>query len=66
MTFTICFDFPEIDDPLFSGWCGNGTLGYAPTLRSAAFWDSEQVAQQFLDSYGPSARKFGAVVELGE
>jgi hypothetical protein len=55
MTFTICFDFPELDDPLFSGWCWDGTLGYAPQLATAAIFDTEEIAQRTLEnSYGPS------------
>jgi len=64
MTFAICFDFPETDTPWFAGWCGNGTLGLAPSLRTAATWDSEEVAERILATYGPETRECGVVVEL--
>lgn len=64
MPYTICFDFPESDDPVFAGWAGD-TLGIAPTLRTAARWADEDAAQAALDnSYGPTTREFGSVVEV--
>lgn len=67
--YTICFDIPEAPgEPVFAGWVedksGGRSLGIAPTLQTAATWDSETVAQRFLDSYGTLMRQFGTVVEV--
>ena len=65
--YTICFDFPDSDEPLFAGWTGSGTLGLAPSLRTAAMWGSEKHAENALaNAYGPETRKFGVVVEVPE
>lgn len=64
MTYAICFDFPEQTEPMFAGWVGD-TLGVAPTLRTAARWETEQQAQQTLENnYAPSVREWGVVVEV--
>jgi hypothetical protein len=64
--FAICFDFPEAPgEPLFAGWAGNGTPGFAPTLATAMRFDEWDVAERFLaNSYGPSVGECGAVVEV--
>lgn len=63
--YTICFDAPEDPgNPIFAGWY-KGTLGFAPSLDSAAFWDDEETAQRHLENgYGPSMREIGVVVEV--
>lgn len=64
MAFTICFDFPEADDPVFCGMTRDG-LGWATSLESALKFSTETVAQRTLDGgYGPEARKYGVVVEV--
>lgn len=64
MTWAICFDFPELDDPVFAGFVGD-TLGIAPTLRTAATFTTEEAALRTLEnSYGPDTREWGCVVEV--
>ncbi len=63
--YTICFDFPEHDEPVFAGW-HKGGLGYAPTLATAARFATEEEAERTLENgYGPAMRECGAVVEIG-
>jgi hypothetical protein len=68
--YAICFDFPEAPgEPVFAGWVeeksGARSLGWAPTLKTAAFWDEKEVAQRHLDNgYGDSMRECGTVVEV--
>jgi hypothetical protein len=67
--YAIRFDFPEAPgEPVFAGWVeesGGRSLGYAPTLKTAALWDEEEIAQRHLQNgYGPSMRECGTVVEV--
>lgn len=67
MTYAICFDFPEEDDPVFAGFTGSGAMGFTPTLRTARRFSSEAITGQVLrNSYGPAVAKFGVVVEIAE
>lgn len=60
MTYRIRFDFPEQAEPLWAGWCGNGTLGYAPTTATAAEWETEEIAERVLaNSYGSESASYG-------
>lgn len=64
MTWAICFDFPELDDPVFAGFVGD-TLGIAPTLRTAATFTTEEAARRTLEScFGAATREWGCVVEV--
>jgi hypothetical protein len=67
MTYAICFDFPERPgEPVFAGWAGD-QLGFAFSLESAATWDSEEIAERWLNNnYGDETRKCGTVVEVEE
>lgn len=64
LRWAIVFDFPEVDDPVFAGWVGD-VLGIAPTIETAARFDSEAVALRTLEhAYGPSVAQWGVVVEV--
>jgi hypothetical protein len=64
--YAICFDFPEAEgEPLFAGITHDGTMGFAPTLRTARFFGSETVAERVLaNSYGNETRQYAVVVEV--
>jgi len=66
--YAICFDFPELNgDPVFAGWTGSNPkqLGFAPKLETAAKWDSEEVAGNFLrNNWGEKISQYGTVVEV--
>jgi hypothetical protein len=66
--FVIRFDFAA--DPsegiaattIYSGWAGD-SLGFAPTLDTAARFATKDIAEQTLqNSYGPEMREAGSVV----
>ena len=65
MSWTICFDFPEEDDPVFCGL--NGTaMGFVPYLSEAVRFTRESDARRTLeDRYAPKVRQYGTVVEVG-
>ncbi len=59
-TYAIRFDYPE-GDTLYAG-LHKGALGWAPTIKSAQLYSSEDEAERFLkNGYGASAR-YGRVV----
>ena len=63
MSFVIRFDFPESAQPIYAGWTGDGTLGYAPTLKTAGEWEDEATAKRVLEaSYGPETASYGRVL----
>lgn len=69
--YAICFDFPEQNgDPFFAAFVPVLTLsadaGMTPLLAIAKRFESEAIAERFLaTSYGPEARSYGVVVEIG-
>ena len=63
MSYTVCFDFPELTDPMFAGWARD-VLGFAPSLRTAAMFETEEAAQRALDGYSANTREWGCVVEV--
>lgn len=65
MTYAICFDFPEEDDPVF-GWQKRGEpMGFTTNLANARTFASEKIAERvLLNSYGPAVRRHGVVVEV--
>jgi len=64
MSYAICFDYPEADEPVFAGLAGD-TFGFAPTLKTAIRFDTEEAAAQALENcYGEGSRPFGTVVEV--
>lgn len=61
--YLICFDFPDMDDPVFAGWAGE-QLGIAWTMKTAARFESEEIAARWLENnYGAEMREWGTVVE---
>lgn len=65
MKFAICFDFPEMPDPLFAGWLHDGALGFAPTLKTAARFENWDAAERTIaNSYGDETGQFASVVEV--
>jgi hypothetical protein len=67
VTFAICFDFPDEDDPVFAGFTESGAMGFASSLKASRRFSSEAIAGQVLrNSYGPAVAKFGVVVEVEE
>lgn len=64
MAYAICFDFPEVDDPVFAGIAGE-TYGFAPRLETALRFDDETAAINTLrNAYGDETRSYGVVVEV--
>ena len=60
--FVIRFDFDDVAVVWYAGWTGGGTLGYAPSIATAARFDSVAVARRTLDnSYGPESRACGSI-----
>jgi len=52
---------------VFAGWTGSNPkqLGFAPKLETAAKWDSEEVAGNFLrNNWGEKISQYGTVVEV--
>jgi hypothetical protein len=62
--YAICFDFPEIQEPLFASW-HQGELGFARNVGSSARFSTEESAASWLVKFGPNVSKFGTVVEVG-
>jgi hypothetical protein len=61
--YLICFDFPELDEPVFAGWAGDAP-GISPTMAGAMRFELEADAERFLaNSYGPNIGEYGTVVE---
>jgi len=64
MSYAICFDYPEADEPVFAGM-HKGGLGWAPTLKTALIFENEEDAARTLENgYGEHTRAYGAVVEV--
>ncbi len=66
--YAICFDFPEMNgEPVFAGWL-NGMLQFAPRLETAAKFDTEEIAERWLNNNwsSPEIKGYGTVVEVGE
>jgi hypothetical protein len=63
--YAICFDFPELEgQPLFAGWAGD-QLGFAYDLRTAAKFDTEEIAENHLrNNWGKQVNQWGTVVEV--
>lgn len=66
--YVIRFDFPA--DPnagamastIYAGWAGD-TLGFAPTIDTAARFKTEAIAKRTLEnSYGENMQEVGSVV----
>lgn len=65
IAYLICFDFPEMPDPLFAGRLADGALGFAPTLKTAARFDDWEAAERTIaNGYGGEAGRFASVVEV--
>ena len=63
MTYVIEFRFPELSEPHYAGWYKD-TLGFAPTIKTAAkFPDEETAARTLKNSYGEETASFGYVVK---
>lgn len=66
MTWTICFDIPGIDDPLFCAATRDG-IGFSTSLAGAMRFDSEETAWRILgNSFTTDTRQLGVVVEIGK
>ena len=64
MSYTIAFDFPDVDDPVFAG-IAKGALGFAPSLATAVKFTTENAALKTLESgYSDGTRRYGCVVEV--
>ncbi len=62
-TYAIRFDYPETIEPVYAGW-HKGALGWAPTLASAAFFDTaDEAARTLKNGYGGTAI-YGRVVAV--
>lgn len=69
MTFTIAFDVPESEAPMFPGRTYvASTMTQATSLRDAQLFVSEEAAEAFLASTAVpwTLRSFGVVVEVDE
>jgi len=63
--FAIRFAYPEADGYLYAGWFKD-TLGWAPTLATAALFDTREEATRILkNGYGPTQEQFGIVISVG-
>lgn len=64
MTYAIQFDWPEADKPCFAG-LHKGAAGWAPTLKTAMFWDDpDDAARWLVNAYGPNTATYGRVVQV--
>ncbi len=63
--FAIRFDFLDQGDSFYAGMYKGG-LGWAPTVKTAMFFDTAEDAARTLENgYGSSAQ-YGSVILLGE
>jgi hypothetical protein len=65
-SYAICFDFPESDGTPMFAWQNPGEpYGLTASLENAAQFEEEEIAERVLrNSFGPSIRECGTVVEV--
>ncbi len=64
MSYAICFDFPDVDEPMFASVKQADGFRFVTSLANAGRFSSEDVAERVLGSYLPENAKYGVVVEV--